>query len=1129
MGNKKRYGQYCLAFCICTFISLGYSQGRQELDQLNAQVAKAYQEGRYQDGITLAKEAYEKSISSLGEKHPSTVDSMNNLAALYQVWGQYSKAEPLYVKALQITREFLGARHPSALMSMNHLAGLYYFQGEYSKAEPLYVKTLQLRKEVLGEMHPDTLMTTNHLAGLYRSQRKYSKAETLFLKTLQLRREVLGEKHPNTFISMDGLAGLYESQGKYNKAEPLFVKTLQLRKEILGEKHPSTILSMNNMAKLYSLQGEYNKAKPLYIRNLQLRKEVSGEKHIYTLKAMHNLATLYELQGEYSKAEPLYVKALQLVKEVPGEQHRNILIFMGNLAKLYFSQGEYSKAEPLFLKALQLAREVLGEKHPNTLTSMNNLALLYESQGEYSKAEPLHVKSLQLSREVLGEHHPSTLTAMGNLAGLYRAQGEHKKAELLYLKTLQLSTKVLGKHHPNTLTSMNNLAAFYESQREYSKAEPLYLKTLNLMGEALGKKHPNTLTSTNNLVRLYNLQKDYKKALSVLKGYLVKKYLFLKTELRGNSEKTRESMLKKLNVSFDKDNLFSILEKYSKKDFDDLALYFSVNYKGILLQVSQELKQVFTDISDQELVRSLLEKRSVYSSLSLNYEKREKNESLIEKLEKEIDKLEKKLIWKNSDFKALVSDVKAEEITKALSVGELIIDFVVYQSVIKDNGKSKLSAIITGKDYIKLVNLGDFNPLLGKIKSYRDKIQNKQSTTDLSQEIYEVIFSPLEKYLRTKKKIYIVPDGVLHLLPFRSLIDGDGQYLAQSKNIIILSSSRDLVFKNTKQSKNSAIIFAYPNYGDGKGKEVVEDKIIRFSPLTETLSEAKAISSVINIPATVYTQNEATEKNISQLDSPKILHIATHGYFLDTPQEEYSETRGVTFKYKTSNPVIKLNSQPMLGFNANPDSNPLPNKKLTNPLVYSGLALAGANNPGDEGILTALEVLGLNLKGTDLVVLSACETGVGEIRQGEGVYSLQRAFQEAGAKSVLATLWKVDDKATQLFMEKFYNRYMQGMSAQRAVRDTQLDFINSKRYSHPYYWSSFVMIGGRSNDLDQLELQTEKVANAKKIDYKWIISVVAILGVILVITMLVLAHRKKEKRLQEEKIARRKKRRETRK
>ncbi len=1038
MVDKEELRRYCLMACFCIFLSLGYSQGNENLRQLKAQINKAYQEGRYQEGIVLAEKAYNMSLSFLGERHPETIGSMNNLAVLY------------------------------------------YSQGDYDKAEPMYVKTLQLT------------------------------------------RELSGEKHPNSLILMNGLAELYRLQGYYNKSESLHLKTLQLMKEVLGEKHPDTLISISNLALLYSSQGEYSKAEPLSVKAFQLMKEVLGKKHPYTLSSMASLASLYKSQGEYGKSEPLSVDTLQLMKEVLGERHPNTLVSMNHLAALYESQGKYSKAEALYIRTLQLMKEVLGEKHSSTLISMNNLAGLYESQGKYSKAEALYKRTLQLTEEVLGERHPDTLRLMNNLAALYKSQGEYKKANSLYLKTLQIRIEVLGEKHPDTLISMNNLAGLYKLRREDSKAEPLYVKVSQISREVLGEKHPSALISMNNLALLYSSQGKYNNALFILKEHLAKKYLFLKRELRVSSEKTRLSMLDEFNVEYDKDNLFSILQEYQKEDFDSLALYFSVNYKGILLQISQELKEAFIDISDQDLLKELLDKRSVYSNLSLDYEKREKNRSLVEKLEKEIDELEKKLIWKSSDFKNLISDIKADEVKKAVLEYELLIDFVVYKSVITEKNEYKLAAVLVDKSDIKLVNLGEFKSVASLIKNYRSKIQKKQESKELSEKIYGRIFSPLGRYLKGKKKVYVVPDGVLHLLPFRSLINENGHYLTKSQNIVILSSSRDLVIKRTGKNNKSAVIFTYPNYGKGEGKEIVEGKTIHFSPLEGTFKEAQAISSLLDISKEIYSQGQATEKNISQIDSPQILHIATHGYFLDVPEEtSRDELRGVTFKYKADALPMKLNLEKMSSLNKVSNSNRhFTGKKLTNPLVYSGLAFAGANNPGEDGILTALEVLGLDLHGTDLVVLSACETGVGEIRQGEGVYSLQRAFREAGAKSVLATLWKVDDQATQLFMEKFYKRYMSGESAQKAVRDTQLEFLGSKRYSHPFYWSSFVMIGGNSSDLAQ-----EHIANVEEKELEnFAISLILVTMIILVIALLILVHIKKEKKLVEERIAKRRKR-----
>ncbi len=964
-------------------------------------------------------------------------------------------------------------------------------------------KTYQRSLSSLGEKHPETLKIMNNLAGMYYYRLDYKKAELLFLKSFQVTKEILGEKHPETLRIMNNLAGMYHSQGIYDKAESFLVKVLELRRELLGEKHPETLGSMNNLGFLYYSQGKYDKAEPLYVKTLELREKVLGEKHPDTFISLNNLAQLYVTKGEYSRAESFLVKVLELRRSVLGEKHPETLTLMNSLASLYTSQGEYSRAEPLYLKTLELERKILGKKHPSTLAVMNNLAGLYELQGKYRKSSLLYEETLHLAIEILGEQHPNTLKTMNNLAWVYQLQGEHQKVEPLLVKALQLTREALEEKHPDTLILMNNLAEQYKLQGKYEEAEQLNLKTLQLTREVQGGSHPNTLRSMKNLAGLYYEQRKHGSALSILKEHLVKKCLYLKRELLGNSEKTRLSMLEQFNVDSDKNNLFSTLEEYPKGDFDSLALYFSVNYKGILLQISRELKQAFHNVTDQDLLKDLLEKRSSYSRLSLNYEKRTENRASVEKLEKEIDELEKKLIWQNSDFKDLISDVKVDEVKKNLLENELLIDFVVYRSFIREKTATKLVAVVVEKNNIRLVKLGDFEDTGSLIQNYRGKIQNKEVAKELPQKIYERILSPLTRYWQGKKKVYIVPDGVLHLLPFRSLIDEKGQYLVESKNIIILSSSRDLVKKKTEKSNEFSAIFAYPNYGKGLGKKIVEKKKIWFSPLKGTLAESKNIQKILRIPTKVYTQDQATEENISKINSPQILHIATHGYFLDAANKSKSKNQGAFISERAS-PISS-------------------GRKLTNPLVYSGLAFTGANDPEKDGVLTALEVLGLNLLGTDLVVLSACETGVGEIRQGEGVYSLQRAFREAGAKSVLATLWKVDDQATQLFMEKFYQRYMRGDSPQKAVRDTQLEFLKSKRYSHPFYWSSFVMIGGDSDDMEQ----ENRVVIEKK-EQGSIIPFILLGVIILIIVFLVLAHKKKEKRLLEERMAKRKRRREKR-
>jgi len=261
-------------------------------------------QGRYQEAEPLYLDALNIRKAELGERHPDTATSLNNLAGLYESQGRYQEAEPLLLDALNITKAELGERHPSTATSLNNLAELYRAQGRYQEAEPLLLDALNIRKAELGERHPSTATSLNNLAALYKSQGRYQEAEPLLLDALNIKRDVLGERHPSTASSLNNLAALYKSQGRYQDAEPLYLDALNIRKAELGERHPSTATSLNNLAALYASQGRYQEAEPLYLDALNIRKAELGERHPDTATSLNNLAALYASQGRYQEAEP---------------------------------------------------------------------------------------------------------------------------------------------------------------------------------------------------------------------------------------------------------------------------------------------------------------------------------------------------------------------------------------------------------------------------------------------------------------------------------------------------------------------------------------------------------------------------------------------------------------------------------------------------------------------------------------------------------------------------------------------------------------------------------------------------------------------------------------------------------
>jgi len=406
---------------------------------------------------------------------------MVGLANLYWNQGRYAEAEPLYLETLETRKRVLGDDHPDTLHSMNNLAIVYLDQGRYAEAEPLHLETLETRKRVLGDDHPNTLASMNNLANLYLNQGRYAEAEPLHLETLETKKRVLGDDHPDTLASMNNLAGLYVSQGRYAEAEPLLLETLETRKRVNGNDHPNTLLSMNNLASLYQRQGRYAEAEPLYLETLKTQKRVLGDDHPDTLRSMNNLANLYLDQGRYAEAEPLYLETLKTQKRVLGDDHPDTLRSMQNLALLYGSQGRSAEAEPLHLETLETRKRVLGDDHPDTLASMNDLAVLYMNQGRYAEAETLCLETIETMRRVLGDDHRDTLSPMNNLAWLQltREPANSREPHAALKLALEISEKT-GYENPGIL---DTLSLAYHLTGDTAKAIENQKKAIALLPE----------------------------------------------------------------------------------------------------------------------------------------------------------------------------------------------------------------------------------------------------------------------------------------------------------------------------------------------------------------------------------------------------------------------------------------------------------------------------------------------------------------------------------------------------------------------------------------------------------------------------------------------------------------------
>jgi CHAT domain-containing protein len=400
-----------------------------ELPGIQAKAVNLERRGRYAEAEPLKRQILTVNQNTLGEAHPDTAMSYNNVALNLYLQGKYPEAESLHLRALAIWQQVLGEDHPFTAASYNNVATNLYLQGKYTEAEPFFRRALAIRQKVLGEEVADTATSYNNLAADFNAQGRYAEAEPLLRRALALWQKILGENHPETVRSYNNVAANLNEQGKYAEAEPLLRQALARCQRALGEDHPDTAVSYNNVAANLQSQGKFVEAEPLYRRALAIWQQVLGEDHPNTAKSYINVASNLYQQHKYADAEPLFHRALAIYQKVLGQEHPDTARTYSGVAANLDAQGKYTEAESLFRRALAICQKVLGERHPATATSYNNVAANLNAQGKYTEAEPLYRRALTLQQQVLGEDHPSTVLSYNNLAYNLYAQGKYAEAE----------------------------------------------------------------------------------------------------------------------------------------------------------------------------------------------------------------------------------------------------------------------------------------------------------------------------------------------------------------------------------------------------------------------------------------------------------------------------------------------------------------------------------------------------------------------------------------------------------------------------------------------------------------------------------------------------------------------------
>jgi len=950
---------------------------------------------------------------------------------------------------------------------------------EYRKRELLYSKL------IYGEKHPDYATSLNNLAGLYESMGSYQKALPYYQQALQIRKEILGEKHSDYASSLNNFGYLYNSMGSYQKALPYYQQALQIRKEILGEKHPDYASSLNNLALLYVSIGSYQKALPYYQQALQIRKEILGEKHPDYATSLNNLALLYESMGSYQKALPYYQQALQIEKEILGEKHPNYASSLNNLAGLYESMGSYQKALPYYQQALQIRKEILGEKHPNYATSLNNLASLYESMGSYQKALPYYQQSLQIDKEVLGENHPSYATSLNNLAGLYKSMGSYQKALPYYQQALQIRKEVLGEKHPDYSNSLNNLAVLYESMGSYQKALPYYQQSLQTIKETLGEKHPHYATSLLNMALLvYKIDKNDPRVSDLLSKGIEITTNFLKTGTSFLGDQALQNFIKKNYYNFEQVN--SIAISLHSKELVQKAFAGELLLKGIALQNSRDLAAILQNSKDTSTVALIENFTSIRNRLT-QLSQQNTAFKAIDSLTTIYENLEQQLMQQSPAFQQLIKNrnINWQQVQQKLQPNEAAIEFVHFRYwdnrwtdttqyaafLLLPKGEPQMIGLCTKKMLKKRINDSTSKDVayVNELYQVKDRGIIVAKKKDTAASLYQLLWQPLDSLLTGISTVYYAPSGLLHRINLAAINYADRKVLGDKYKFHLLGSTRDIVnyqspLADSKKDSmlayggirfdmdSAALAFGHKKYFSAS-EPVVElasrsGEGYYWSELpasAEEIDSVQAMATAAGMDCLALTATDATEESFkyytSQTSSPSFIHVATHGFFI--PDEQ----RAKQLRAQEGSTPYFIGSP--------------------NVLFRSGIAFAGANQVSsgkpavqgiEDGIVTGYDITNANLQNTKLMVLSACETGLGKIENTEGVFGLQRAIRMAGCKNLLMSLWKVPDEQTNMFMQFFYRALLQQKQTVYDAYTNAQQQMKKLFKDQPYFWAGFVLM-----------------------------------------------------------------------
>ncbi|HEY3770384.1 MAG TPA: CHAT domain-containing protein, partial [Candidatus Angelobacter sp.] len=997
------------------------------------------------------------SIKSYASQSPSTASmatpkdesSLAHAELLYRL-GDYAKAQQAAEHALHSDPE-----SPAWLVLLGRIAD---GQDDFARGAELQKQALAIAEKAFGKNSLEAAEALDGQARNFTATAKFAEAEESGKRALQIREEKL---QPNDILiakSLETLADLYKEKSDYAGAASVAGRALGIAQKIYGPGDLPYADAKSTLGRIAIGQANYARAEELLVHASKTRKTVGGENSLMYAESLADLGSLYIFKRDNIRAEEFSAQAQELVEKLLGPDHLQVGVLLHNRGLVAYRREDYGTAEKFYQRSLAIKEKVLGPDHPWLGVTLNNLGLLYWQLDNYNKAAEYFRRAEIIFERLDGHESFPVAQTLSNLGIMAKYTADYKGAEEYYKRALAIIEKLNGPNHLTVEVTVESLGILYRDHGDYAKAEPYLLRALQITKDSRGPEHPDVARILRNLAQLYSAAGNPARARECWQEAVAIEEKDLPLNLAIGSEREKRAYFGPYMNALNTAISFQIRLDPENDDSRKQAATILLQRKGRILDALADNLESLRNRSNAE-DRALLDKlKEITAKLANLVLSGPGKTSLPEHLQQiktltdQRDALESEIGQHSAGYYQSPAGVTLNAVQAAIPADAALVEYAVYrpydpkqpdESITEFGEPRYVAYVITGNE-VRPTDLGDAKSIDAAISALRRSLRDPDSPNikEQARAVDEKIMRPVRALAGDARHLLIAPDGQLDLIPFEALVDENGHYLVERNLFTYLSTGRDLLRMQTPRAGTTEIaIVADPNFGEPKARAVSaapntrtqpatrsisrgnDSSRIYFAPLHGTKAEAQAIHSLFH-QARIFTGDQVTKATLLGLNAPGILHIATHGFFLEGPK------KGGELGGFTSNTQAGTSSE-----------------EVENPLLRSGLALSGANlnqRGGDSGILTALEAANLNLWGTRLVTLSACDTGVGEVRVGEGVFGLRRAFVLAGAESLVMSLWPVSDYTTREMITAYYTGLKNGRGRGEALRQAELAMLKRK-------------------------------------------------------------------------------------